>query len=310
MAQVTLSLKATPLEAPPFRETLRAADFEFSELPYAFWRARGPGCVVTFYQSGKVVLQGPSSYATAAVLGLDAPEPEDGEPFEAALAKHPDPKPEAWVGSDEVGKGDYFGPLVVAAVRLAREQVPLIAELGAADSKRLTDKKMMEMARELKHAVTVRLVVVGPERYNRLHAEMGNLNELMAWAHARAIGEVLEAAPAPYVLVDRFADESLVRRRLRPGRRFTLAQRPRAEDDPAVAVASILARNEFLWRMRALSREAGFTLPKGAGPPVLTAGRRLVKAHGADALDHFAKRHFATTKQILGKPREKTEGPS
>lgn len=302
MTQATLSLPALALRAPEYAATLTECGFELQEAPHAFWRARGPGCIATFYRSGKLVLQGPSAPTVAALLDLDVPEEpdEDEEPFAAALALHPDPKPDAWVGTDEVGKGDYFGPLVVAAVRVERKHVALLAELGAADSKSLSDKKILDRAPDLKKAVAHKLVVVMPDKYNPLQARMGNLNKLLAWAHARAIEDILGVAPATYALTDQFGDKSLVESRLgEAGRKLRLDQRPRAEADPAVAVASILARNEFVWRMRALSKEAGFELPKGAGPPVLAAAKRLVAALGKEALPHFAKVHFATTRQVL-----------
>lgn len=301
MKQITLSLVAPPGEAAEFRETLRACGFEFADAPHAFWRGRGEGCAVTFYEKGKVVLQGPTAPTVAALLGLDVPEEEEeGERFADALALHPDPKPAAWIGTDETGKGDWFGPLVVAAVRLERRHVPLVAELGAADSKSLSDKRVVEITPDLKKAVSFKLVIIGPEAYNRLYPKMRNLNRLLAWAHARAIEDVLKLGDATYALTDQFGDRRLVESQLmEAGRRLQLDQRPKAEADPAVAVASIIARNEFLWQLRALSKKAGFQLPKGAGPPVLAAGRRLVAAHGRDAIPGFAKLHFATTRQVL-----------
>lgn len=301
--QITLSLPVPPESADEVRAALAAFGFTFGEAPHAFWRARGEGCAVTFYRKGKLVLQGPTAPTVAALLGLEVPEPADedgGEPFAAALALHPDPKPDAWIGTDETGKGDWFGPLVVAAARLERRHVALAAELGAADSKTLSDRRVLEIAPDLKKIVAFKLVIVGPEAYNRLYRRMGNLNRLLAWAHARAIEDVLQKAAATYALTDQFGDRSLVERSLmEAGRGLRLDQRPRAEADPAVAIASILARNELLWQLKALSREAGFALPKGAGPPVLAAGRRLVAEKGRDALAHFAKLHFATTTQVL-----------
>ena len=302
MKNPTITQPADPLSAPLLKEQLEALEFTFQEAPYAFWRAKGSGCVVTFYGKGKIVLQGAAAVATAAYLDLDLPDAEpEGEPFAAALEKHPDPKPKAWIGTDETGKGDYFGPLVVVAVRVERERVPLLAELGVADSKTLSDKRILAIAKDLKQAVAFRTVVTGPEAYNRLYEKIGNVNRLLGWAHARAIEDILQIAPADYVLTDQFGNRRLVESRLmEQGQKIRLDQRPKAEEDPAVAAASILARNEFVWRMRALSREVGFELPKGAGPPVLAAGKRLVAEHGATALRRFAKLHFKTTKTVTG----------
>lgn len=307
MPQQTLSLPVDPRHEPKLRAVLVEADFELAEAPHAFWRGRGPGCIATFYRSGKLVLQGENAATLAAVLGLAAPEVPDPDTQRSAavavaLAKHPDPKPAAWIGSDEVGKGDYFGPLVVVAARVERDRVPLLVELGVADSKSLGDAQMVKMAPQLEQVVVSQKVVVGPEAYNRLHAKFKNLNYLLAWAHARAIEDLLAKAPADYALVDKFADERLLKRSmLETGRRIRLDQRTKAEEDPAVAAASILARAEFLWRMKALSKEAGLTLPKGAGSPVLAAGRRLVAERGPEILGRFAKVHFKNTEKILGR---------
>ncbi len=306
MPQQTLTLPVDPAHEPKLRAVLEQADFELSEAPHAFWRGRGPGCVATFYRSGKLVLQGENAGTLAAVLGLAEPSVPDPDQqrldaVAAALAKHPDPKPAAWIGSDEVGKGDYFGPLVVVAARVERDRVPLLVELGAADSKTLGDAQMQAIAPELEAVVMHQKVVIGPEAYNRLRDKFKNLNHLLAWAHARAIEDLLAQAPADYALVDRFADERVLQRKMmETGRRIRLDQRPRAEEDPAVAVASILARVEFLRRMKALSRDAGLTLPKGAGSPVLAAGRRLVAERGREALGRYAKLHFKNTEKILG----------
>lgn len=291
------------------RDILAAADFDFFDAPHAFYRAKGVGCTAVFYRSGKLVLQGPNAQTLAAVLGLEEPavpappEAIDGSTrYDAALAQHPDPKPEAWIGQDEVGKGDFYGPLVVVSVRVERDRVPLLAELGVADSKSLGDIKMRAMANDLRAVVAHQAVILNPEAYNRLYAKIGNLNRLLAWAHARALEDLLAEAPAPFALVDKFADDRVLQRALMElGRGITLAQRTKAESDPAVATASILARDIFLGRMDALSRSAGMTIPRGAGPPVLAAGRKLVAKHGPDALARFAKMHFKTSKQILSR---------
>lgn len=307
MAQQTVTLPVDPQYQQRIRDILTAADFEFFNAPHAFYRAKGTGCSAIFYRSGKLVLQGDNAHTLAAVLGLEEPAVPEPPPvqsgadrFAAALALHPDPKPEAWIGQDEVGKGDYFGPLVVVAVCVERERVELLAELGVADSKSLGDKQMRAMSKDLRAVVSHQAVVLNPEAYNRLYDKIGNLNRLLAWAHARALEDLLAVAPATYALVDQFAKEHVLQRALmEAGRGITVGQRTKAESDPAVATASILARDIFLGRMDALSGAAGMTVPRGAGPPVLAAGRRLVAQHGPEALARFAKLHFKTTQQIL-----------
>jgi ribonuclease HIII len=208
----------------------------------------------------------------------------------------------SWIGSDESGKGDYFGPLVVAAVALTHENWRVLEALGVMDSKSLTDARAAALAAEIRPAFPNKVVVVGNRRYNELWREMGSVNRLLAWAHARAIEDVIDLAPgATAAVADQFGDESLIRNALmRKGRELRLVQEHRAERDPAVAAASILARAEFLRRLDALSRQSGLKLPKGASPAVETVARALVQRRGADVLQDVAKVHFKTTTRVLG----------
>ncbi|MEN6560835.1 MAG: ribonuclease HIII [Acidobacteriota bacterium] len=205
------------------------------------------------------------------------------------------------VGSDESGKGDFFGPLVIAAFFLPEGQDGVLRELGVKDSKRTSDARCREIAAELKRGYPFHSVVtVGPEKYNELWGKMHNLNRLLAWGHARAIENVLERVPAGKAITDQFGDERFVRNALlQKGREIELVQMPRAEEDLAVAAASILARAEFLARLGALSREAGIELPKGASDQVEAAAVKLVRAKGPDILARFAKTHFKTTVRVL-----------
>ncbi|TAK61978.1 MAG: ribonuclease HIII [Dehalococcoidia bacterium] len=205
-----------------------------------------------------------------------------------------------WVGSDESGKGDYFGPLVVAAVAVTSTNWRVLVELGVQDSKNLTDARARSLADQIRAAFPNEVIAVMPRRYNELWTKMGNVNRLLAWAHARAIENVIERAPdATAAVADQFGDESLIRNALfEHGRKVQLVQMHRAERDPAVAAASILARAEFLRRLEQLSRDAGVRLPKGAGPPVEAAARAIVTSRGAAALDGLAKMHFKTTQRV------------
>jgi len=205
------------------------------------------------------------------------------------------------IGTDESGKGDFFGPLVVAAFFLPEGQEDVLRELGVKDSKRTSDARCREISETLRRAYPYHSVVaVGPEKYNELWAKLRNLNRLLAWGHARAIENILERVPAGKAVTDQFGDEKFVRQALlKKGRNIELVQMPRAEEDLAVAAASILARAEFLSRLRGLSREFGVELPKGASEQVEAAAVRLVKAQGPEVLDRVAKTHFKTTVRVL-----------
>jgi len=215
------------------------------------------------------------------------------------------PQEAARIGTDESGKGDYFGPLVVAAVYVREAEEDFLAELGVRDSKRISDRRVTELAEVLTRRLPCVRVAIGPARYNELYASVGNLNRLLAWAHARALENVLAQHPeARRAVTDKFGDDSYVRRALlKRGREIELEQRVRAEEDRAVAAASVVARAEFLRRLERLSRQAGFPLPKGASASVEEAARRLIAEKGRAALPQFAKVHFKTTSRLGGEAR-------
>ncbi len=211
------------------------------------------------------------------------------------------PAEEGRIGTDESGKGDYFGPLVVAGVYLPASQDAVLAELGVKDSKRFSDNRVRELSSLIQKGYAHSLVVIGPERYNELYARLKNLNRILAWAHARALENILEKVRCPLAITDQFGDRSYVLNALmKKGKNIELVQKPRAEEDLAVAAASILARAEFLKRLHFLSRDVGLDLPKGASALVEEAALKLVRLHGTRVLDRAAKTHFKTTRRILG----------
>jgi len=208
------------------------------------------------------------------------------------------------IGTDESGKGDYFGPLVVAGVFLPQGQAEVLTELGVRDSKRMSDGRVRAVAVDVKRGYKHAVVAIGPEKYNELYGKFRNLNRLLAWGHARVIENILAEVPAETALTDRFGDERFVRDALlRLGRTIELVQKTKAEEDPAVAAASVLARAEFLSRLHFLSQDAGLELPKGASVLVDEAAVKLVRQAGPEALARFAKLHFKTTQRVLDAAR-------
>ncbi|AIE84773.1 ribonuclease HIII [Fimbriimonas ginsengisoli] len=205
---------------------------------------------------------------------------------------------EGHIGVDESGKGDFFGPLVVAACFVGPEH---LAELdGVKDSKKLTDKQSIGLAIRIKAVCPHSIIAIGPAKYNELYAKFKNLNSLLAWGHARAIENVLELQPSKMVISDQFAaGGAAVKRALyEKGKEIEFRSMVRAEADIAVAAASILARAEFLRRLQRLGEEFGVPLPKGA-TNVIPTGRVFVAKHGREALGNVAKLHFKTTQQVL-----------
>lgn len=226
--------------------------------------------------------------------------------------------PGPWIGSDESGKGDYYGPLVAAAVYVAPQEEAALRAAGVRDSKQLDDAAARRAAAAIRRLCAGRYAeeLLAPLEYNaryaRLKAAGRNLNHLLAELHACVLDAVLAraelpAAAQPTVIADQFADERLVRERLRAalaGRGQplpALLQTPRAEANVAVAAASILARDRFLAWLDDASARHGLRLPKGgANAAIVAAGRRIVQQRGLDGLGEAAKLHFATTARVLG----------
>jgi ribonuclease HIII len=205
------------------------------------------------------------------------------------------------IGIDESGKGDYFGPLVIAAVFVDATTQNELALMQVRDSKKISDGRILEMAPDIKTICPHSVITIGPHKYNELYAKIRNLNRLLAWGHAKALETLLERVSCERAIADQFGDERLILNALQEkGRKIILEQRTKAESDIAVAAASILARAEFLVRLKRLSGEIGTTLPKGASPAVELAGKMVVKKYGQERLGTVAKLHFKTTKAVLG----------
>ena len=169
-----------------------------------------------------------------------------------------------------------------------------MVDWGITDSKKLSDGRATKLADLIKRAgIPHAIVAIGPEKYNELYTKFKNLNRLLAWGHARAIENLLEQVDVDLVIADQFGDKSLIERALfEKGRKTRLLQMPRGEQDIAVAAASVMARAEFLNRLDLLGREFGLKLPKGAGAPVDTAARQIIKSHGLEVLARLTKTHF------------------
>lgn len=240
------------------------------------------------------------SYATRAGPSADGGLTRDKDFQYGGPMTNPAGDQGGWIGIDESGKGDYFGPLVIAGVYLKTGQVPAVLQLGVRDSKNLTDARILQIAPKIADQVLFSVVAIGPKRYNELYEKMKNLNRLLAWGHARVLENLLEQVPCARALSDQFGDERFILGALmKKGQQIRLEQRPRAESDPAVASASILARAEFLKRLAQLSQQVELPLPKGASKSVEEAARKLAQRDGKEALLQVAKWHFKTTRAVL-----------
>ena len=282
---------------------LEERGWELSVAPYAVFRAKKDKTNVTAYESGKTVVQGKGTdefiefILEPEILHDIVVFPDESENTPEIITPHG--------GIDESGKGDFFGPLVIAGVSVTAETGEKLRALGVCDSKKITsDKKIAQLAVEIKKCVgeeNIAVVYFKMETYNRLYTQFGNLNRLLAWGHATVIEKLLEKNPSvPRMLSDQFADPSLIQRALMErGRQIIMEQRTKAESDIAVAAASILARDRFVQCIAALEEQTGCTLPKGAGANVKAVAAEIVRNSGADGLRRCCKNHFKTFEEVL-----------
>jgi len=212
------------------------------------------------------------------------------------------------IGTDESGKGDYFGPLVSAGVYVDERSAKDLIGCGIKDSKKLSDSKNLELARKVIKICKGRFAIIeiSPEKYNDLYEqfkkEKKNLNTLLAWGHAKAIEEILSKVNCKVAIADQFADESFILDKLQEkGKKLKLIQTHKAEQNIAVAVASILARARFLEKLSKLSNEYKIDLPKGASQKVVENAKKVVDMYGEKTLRKVAKLHFKTTKVVFNK---------
>ncbi len=294
-----------PLSAPQqaaLKDVLRQGNYRPSTVPHTVLAAETPDCRISLYKSGKCLIQGKGAeeFVTFVLEPLVLQSAELG--YEDTL--HPE-RSRPHFGVDESGKGDFFGPLVVAAAYVDEALAKTLRDMGVKDSKRITsDNKILGLGRELRKALGKRftLVKVGPRAYNRLYAKMRNVNTLLAWAHARAIENILEVVPAcPRAVSDQFGNKKLIVNALmKKGRAIQLEQRHKAESDIAVAAASILAREAFVIGLQRMTKEHEIEIPKGASAAVQAAAVELIRKRGPDILLDTAKCHFKTTDSVLG----------
>jgi ribonuclease HIII len=290
-------LKVPPARHAALRDRIASGDFEFRPVPHSVFSVKGMGCVVTLYKSGKLVVQGAEpELFLARYTDLEVPAGSSSPAASDSVSILDGPL----VGSDEAGKGDYFGPLVVAAVRLEPEQVAELRELGIADSKTLADPRALRLSALLRERVAHAVERLDPEEYKRVYPNYRGLNPMLAELHARAIRAVAKAGDR--VLVDQFANEKVMKAALK-GCDIRLEQATRAERNVAVAAASVLARAEFLLGLAELSSEFDVELRKGAGRPTDLAALEFARRHGVDALGRVAKLHFKNTGKLQGKLR-------
>lgn len=296
------SIQLSAEEAAALKKKLgETPEFQPGTREYAAFCFESETVNVAFYaKKGRLLIQGRGSENF--VKNILQLEPEAKAPaLSTTLPALIDTTPH--FGIDESGKGDYFGPLVIAGVYSDERCAAELVRLGCKDSKSIPDdKKIHAIAEKIKKTagVVYEIVCIGPRRYNELYSEIGNLNRLLAWGHARVIAALHEKVPTcPRALSDQFANEWVLKRAL--GQRripVQLEQRTKAESDVAVAAASILARDRFVQWMKQTAEASGCPMPLGCAPHVTRAAQHFVATHGIERLQDVAKLHFKVTQKL------------
>jgi ribonuclease HIII len=301
--------KLTDAQAASLKALLQERNYKFREVPYARFAGEKDKLNVVFYESGKLVLQGKGTQEFIEFVL----EPEILK--EVKLGYETILNPELLaprLGVDESGKGDFFGPLCIAGVYVNGTMIEKWKDAGIRDSKNIgSDNKIKELAeliRDTPGCVTS-VVAIGNEKYNQLYQKMRSVNTMLAWGHARVIENLMglkyKMNPIPVrAISDQFASSKDVvgKALMSLGREIELVQKHRAEEDLAVAAASILARHEFVSRLGALEKEFAMKLPRGASAFVDAAAKEFIAKHGVENLPKVAKMHFRTALRAQGLP--------
>lgn len=280
--------------------------------PGSVFTAKTSTCTVTAYKSGKVLFQGSDCVVEANKWGhTGARTPLSKKPSASKLKTAKGDLPDdigqmSAIGSDEVGTGDFFGPITVVAAYVKKEDIPLLKELGVRDSKDLNDEKIIAIAKVIKDIVPYSLLTLKNEKYNQMQMSGMSQGKMKAILHNQAILNVLEKivpVKPEAILIDQFVQSSTYYQHIKNQKaiaRENVFFSTKAEGvHIAVAAASILARYAFVLNIDKLSALAGFTIPKGAGAHVDQAAARLILQKGRDVLPSYVKLHFANTDKAL-----------
>ncbi|MCH2156888.1 MAG: ribonuclease HIII [Opitutales bacterium] len=301
------TLKLEPEQMEKLHSILDARDWESYAVDHAAFAYKGPSVNIVAYKSRKLVIQGKGT-EDFVTMSLEAEV--TGDPRLGYDEVHHPEWFEHHAGMDESGKGDVFGPLVVACVIAEPKAIRSWIEAGVQDSKKVTDATISKLAKIIKNTpgAVVESMKLGMPKYNELMAKpKANLNLLLAWQHAKAIEAALDRQFVPWGMLDQFSKQPLVERYLKSHPDFDLRMMTKAEADPVVAAASIIARDLYVKQMEALSEIAGEPLLKGASSAVKQQATRIFENQGKSGLQSVAKMHFKTVYEAQGlEPPKKT----
>ena len=308
------TLKLTDEQLARLGDLLEKRGWERFDVAYARFAFRNDAAKVsvTGYDSRKLVVAGKGTEEFVSMV-LE-PEITGTARLGYDEVLHPDWF-ETHAGCDESGKGDFFGPLIAATVIGSKSMIEAWRAAGAQDSKKITESRILELDKIIRNTpgVVVKLIQARDMRqYNSLMGtRFRSQNQILAFQHARALQEALAEKPAPWGLLDQFTEDPLVQRELTKlgVTGFELRMRTKAEEDPVVAAASIVARAEFVRQMHALSKRFGEKLQKGASAAVKIQAHEIIRRFGADALRDFAKLHFRTAYEVVSEAGKLDELP-
>lgn len=260
------------------------------------WQLRSDKGTISAYSSGKIVVQSSDKKWAEKVNDLLCVSSADAK-SSGDFFSH--------IGVDEAGKGDYFGPMVVGAVFInSAELNSQLVKFGVRDSKKLTDKRAVELRKDILGACKYTSeVVISPKRYNELYKDFRNVNKLLAWGHARAMENILEGLPngvkCEQAVIDQFSksESRVLDALMKNGKRLEITQMHGGESDIAVAAASIIARGRFLLELSKLGKKYKVEFPKGASN-VIQFGKEFIKNYSIEELENVAKTSFKTSLKI------------
>lgn len=271
-------------------------------IPYVIFQAQDGDTVVTMYESGKIMFQGTTADVDSSMwLEMDGQSKQNSTEIKEKEKKY---YYCSSIGSDEVGTGDYFGPIVVTASYVKKEDIEFLESLGIKDSKKLTDEKILEIAPKVAKRISYKSIILTNQEYNEKHASDNNMNKIKSIMHNKVLYQMVQITKEPYdyIIVDEFAKENryydYIKESTEIQRGITFMTK--AEDkNLAVACSSVISRYIFLKEFDKLSDELHIPLPKGAGPQVDSIGEEVVEKYGSDKLKEVAKLNFANTNRIL-----------
>ncbi len=269
-------------------------------IPYVVFQAQDEDTVITMYESGKVMFQGTSADVDASMWGIVSEQSKEKNTDNSKSIYHNCSS----VGSDEVGTGDYFGPIVVTASYVKLEDVSFLEKLGVTDSKKLTDEKIKKIAPEIAKKIKYRSIILSNREYNEKYTKDVNMNKIKSIMHNKALYKLIheENPKYDYIIIDEFAKEKRYYEYLNGindiQRGITFMTK--AEDkNLAVAASSIISRYIFLKEFDKLCDEVSLPLLKGASKDVDKIGEELVEKYGEEKLKDVAKLNFKNTERIL-----------